>query len=82
MAAHDNINHALEKIDECVDELSQVAFGSSDYNHSLFQMSYNIGRLSELTGTGRKLYDEVKGDIASGDWEFVGEAVNDFVLAQ
>jgi hypothetical protein len=29
-------------------------------------MSYNAGRLSELTGSGREIYDELKPEIACG----------------
>ena len=81
MDTYDAITHAFDKINECADELNCGTAGTPEFNHSLFQMSYNIGRLAEITGVGRALYDDVKPHIAASDWECVAECIGDFVLA-
>jgi hypothetical protein len=63
-----DITHALDKIAECARNLKAVTttVHTTDYRHNIFQLAYNAGRLSELTGEGRKIYDELKPEIASG----------------
>ena len=64
---HD-ITHALDKIEECARNLKAVTctVHTTDYRRNIFQLAYNAGRLSELTGEGRNIYDELKPEIASG----------------
>ena len=73
------IAHALEQIKDNADALTKLGPSSSRARHCLFQLSYNVGRLSELTGLGRKFYDVVKPHVTSGNWAFVVVAVQELM---
>ena len=75
----ESATHIMEKIKECCDELNELDPASPEARHSLFQLSYNLGRLSELSGTGRRVYDAVKPHVYNGDWEFIIEAADEFL---
>lgn len=75
-----DIQHALEKIKANADALKQLDPASGAARHCLFQMSYNLGRLSELTGKGRTVYDATKPHVTQCDWDRVAEAAFIVVL--
>ena len=39
----------------------------------LMQMGYNLGRVSEITGEGREIWDTTKGWVQDGDWEALSD---------
>lgn len=34
----------------------------------ILQVGYNLGRISEITGEGREIWDTTKGMVECGDW--------------
>ena len=76
-----HLDHIKTKIAECIEEMKTSDPGLPQYQHALFQLSYNLGRLSELTGEGRRVYDVIKPYIACANWEAVARAVGAFVTA-
>lgn len=57
---HADVRHCVNKIQEL------VASGGDD-RRTWLQLGYNLGRLSELSSTGRSLWDAWKGPVAAGD---------------
>lgn len=82
-------HHALDKIMECSlrciararinTDLSvgDITLGQEPLPRDLLQIGYNLGRLSELTGAGRAVWDSTKQFVVDGDyaglfkWAFV-----------
>ncbi len=55
-------------IDHCVAKVLELALGGLDDRRSVFQLGYNLGRLSELTGQGRgPFWDRWKEAVTSGN---------------
>ena len=58
------IRHALTKLTE----ISHLMAEGRGEPRDLFQYGYNAGRLAELSGKGRAVWDILKGYVADGDW--------------
>lgn len=73
--------HALEKIMECSlrciararinteESVGPITMGQEPLPRDLLQIGYNLGRLSELTGAGRAVWDSTKQFVVDGDYE-------------
>lgn len=68
------LEHIVKKIDDTISELL-AATNAPEERHPLFQLSYNLGRLAEDTGYGRKVYDAVREHVDNAAWENVRHAV-------
>jgi hypothetical protein len=52
----------------CVETICRIVASGSDDRRAVFQLGYNLGRLSELTGGGRERYwDRWKEAVAQWD---------------
>jgi hypothetical protein len=67
----EQILHALEKLENIAGSF-QVGTGT---NRELFQFGYNAGRLAELTGAGRVVWDKLKSCVEVGQWHRVQHMV-------
>src|SRR4051812_31263266 len=55
-------------VGHCVAKLAEIVGRGEDDRRSLFQIGYNLGRLSELTGLGREAFwDAWKGAVTLWD---------------
>ena len=76
--------HCFDKISEIVGKHilpwkltceATVEGGGSDgkplTDRELLQVGYNLGRMAEITGWGRAVWDRLKEPIEARDWEFV-----------
>jgi hypothetical protein len=53
----------------CVGTIRRLIEGGGDDRRGVLQLGYNLGRLSELTGRGRRFWDDWKGPVAAWDRE-------------
>lgn len=74
-----DVEHALQKVRDNANELQKLDPAAPRALHCVFQLSYNIGRLSELSGLGRKVYDGVRPFVDRGDWDFVVEELEELL---
>lgn len=51
----------------CIEKIGELVRAGADDRRALLQIGYNLGRLSELTGRGRALWDDWKGPVAAWD---------------
>ena len=55
-------------VEHCVAKIRELVARGLDDRRSAFQIGYNLGRLSELTGLGREpFWDRWKDAVADGD---------------
>ncbi len=55
-------------MEHCIAKIAAIVADGRDDRRSLFQLGYNLGRLSELTGLGRgPFWDRWKGAVESWD---------------
>jgi hypothetical protein len=57
--------HCLEKIEETADRLNEGRGSDRD----ILQLGYNAGRLAELSGEGRIIWDKLKDLVEGGLWD-------------
>ncbi len=57
-------------LEHCIDKVTEIIARGRDDRRSLFQLGYNLGRLSELTGQGRApFWDQWKEPVECWDLE-------------
>jgi hypothetical protein len=57
-----------DSMDHCVEKIVSLIAEEQDDRRSVFQLGYNLGRLSELTGLGREpFWDRWKDAVAAWD---------------
>ena len=91
--SEDVFNHQLDHIFRKIDEICALHVvpralpnGKKEYigdgqplsDKHLLQMGYNLGRLAEITGYGRKVWDRFKGPVEARDWIQVQRLVGYF----
>jgi hypothetical protein len=55
-------------MEHCIAKIREIIARKLDDRRSLFQLGYNLGRLSELTGLGREpFWDRWKGSVERWD---------------
>lgn len=52
----DSTESTAAQISHCIDKIVELAAQKECDARALFQLGYNLGRLSELTGLGRELF--------------------------
>jgi hypothetical protein len=60
-----------EAVDHCVVKVYEICAGSAQgcpSNRRVLQLGYNLGRLAELTGLGRSVWDDTKQLVEEGRW--------------
>lgn len=57
-----------ERVAHCVAKVGEIVASGMDGRRAVFQLGYNLGRLSELTGRGRgSFWDRWKGAVDAWD---------------
>ncbi|CAN5908427.1 hypothetical protein BH23PLA1_BH23PLA1_11130 [soil metagenome] len=59
----------------CIDKIRDIVTRNEPDRRSILQLGYNLGRLSELAGLGRDLWDHWKGPVDRWD----NKSLNDLV---
>ena len=62
------ISHALNKLTELT---ARLDVPEAPWERDLFQLGYNAGRLAELTGSGRYVWDTLKDAVELGRWKVI-----------
>ena len=79
----ESARHCLEKINECALRCAQralintdsavgpITMGQEPLPRDLLQIGYNLGRLAEITGVGRAVWDATKGHVVAGEYSML-----------
>ncbi|GIW87464.1 MAG: hypothetical protein KatS3mg108_1788 [Isosphaeraceae bacterium] len=59
---------ADDALRHCCQTIRSLIAARADQRRCWLQLGYNLGRLSELTGAGRAVWDAWKEPAAQGDW--------------
>ena len=55
-------------MDHCIAKITSIIDQNESSNRALFQLGYNLGRLSELTGLGREAFWD-RWKVAVDQWD-------------